>query len=193
MRNKIIIILLAVTSSSFAQDNSIYKGGLSELFKYVGENIQLTSEDRTANIDGVVVVKFKIDGSSIDSVTVINNITNSIDKEVIRVMKSTNGSWVGGVTSFYLLEIKYTIGYQGKLDVERLKKKLEKAIIKDNAEDIELYRNEIRRQTPFDIENLTQLAEFYRNLGRNEEAALTQKLVDELNYFSEQELVIRPK
>lgn len=184
------ILLLTIIGHTHGQGSEIYGGGLNQLYKFVAENIQLSSEDKKAKTDGVVVVKFKIVKSTIDSVTVINRVTDKIDNEVVRVMKNTNGRWTSSNAGFFLMEIKCTIDYDGKLDTETVKNKLTKAIKKNDLKGIEIYRNEIRRRTPFDTDNLKQLVIFYKGQNRIEDADQIESLINDLNSFSQKGLIL---
>ncbi len=71
----------------FVDETPEYPGGLSELMKFVGENLDYPADALVNNIQGRVVVKFVVNkDGSVDRIEVINSIDPLLDAEAIRVV-----------------------------------------------------------------------------------------------------------
>lgn len=73
----------------FVEEMPEYPGGISELMKFVAENLDYPPEAVAANIQGRVVLKFVVntDGSA-DRIEVLRSVDPLLDNEAIRVVKS---------------------------------------------------------------------------------------------------------
>jgi len=71
----------------FVDETPEYPGGLSELMKFVGENLDYPTDAIANNIQGRVVLKFVVNkDGSVDRIEVINSIDPLLDAEAIRVV-----------------------------------------------------------------------------------------------------------
>jgi protein TonB len=101
-------------------DNSIYdgfsiqsgpefEGGTDALYKYISENIEYPRREQRMGIDGRVYLQFVIekDGSLTD-IQVIKGISEGLDKEAIRVLKSAP-NWIPGKNRGQAVRVRMTI------------------------------------------------------------------------------------
>ena len=136
----LISFLLFSLNSVLAQPNVDYKGGLNKLYEFVGMNIQFSAADVKTKRDGKVLMKFKVlNNSEIDSILVVNSVSQSIDSEVLRVLSLTSGNWITDTSDSYLLEVKCSLLYDGKLNYTKLKKSLRRAVKENKVDKIEYY------------------------------------------------------
>ncbi len=71
----------------FVDENPEYPGGLGELMKFVGENLDYPSDAIANNIQGRVVLKFVVNrNGSVDRIEVLNSIDPLLDAEAVRVV-----------------------------------------------------------------------------------------------------------
>ena len=68
-----------------------YPGGISEFYKYVGEEMIYPQEARDKNIEGRVYVQFVIEtDGAVSQVTTVKGIGHGCDKEAERVLLASN-------------------------------------------------------------------------------------------------------
>jgi len=73
----------------FVDESPEYPGGLSELMKFVGENLDYPTDAIANNIQGRVVLKFVVNrDGSVDRIEVINSIDPLLDAEAVRVVST---------------------------------------------------------------------------------------------------------
>lgn len=66
-----------------------FPGGVSQMYKYIGENIKYPSAAQRANVSGKVFVKFVVEkDGSIGDISVLKGIGFGCDEEATRVIKS---------------------------------------------------------------------------------------------------------
>tara|TARA_R110000868_G_scaffold23592_1_gene94746 strand:- start:179 stop:595 length:417 start_codon:yes stop_codon:yes gene_type:complete len=129
-------------------------------------------------------MKFKVlNNSEIDSILVVNSVSQSIDSEVLRVLSLTSGNWITDTSDSYLLEVKCSLLYDGKLNYTKLKKSLRRAVKENKVDKIEYYLDAIRSEDPYDTENLDQLISFYQSQNKEKEAEKIIELKSDISYF----------
>jgi protein TonB len=73
----------------FVEEMPEYPGGVSELMKFISENISYPQDAINNNIQGRVILKFVVNtDGSIDRIHILRGIDNSLDTEAIRVVSS---------------------------------------------------------------------------------------------------------
>ncbi|GAB3820034.1 TonB family protein [Pontibacter rugosus] len=101
---------------SYVEQMPEFKGGTSEMLKFLGQNIRYPKDAVQAGVEGLVVLGFVInpDGSVTDA-KVVKSLSNSTDAEALRVISMMDGMWTPGkqdgktVAVQYTLPIKYAI------------------------------------------------------------------------------------
>ena len=93
-----------------------YPGGMTELLKYMKENLQYPEEAIEKGIEGRVICQFtvKTDGS-IDNIVVLKSIHKSLDEEAIRLIKNMPKWKPGKNYKGEVQDCKYTIPFSFKL------------------------------------------------------------------------------
>ena len=99
-----------------AETSPEFKGGLKELYKYLGENIKYPKEAQKANIEGIVFVKFVIEADGkIGDIKITKGVDLSLDLEAMRVVKSMP-DWTPGIQNgkpvavYYNMPISFRLG-----------------------------------------------------------------------------------
>ncbi|MCP9762234.1 M56 family metallopeptidase [Lacihabitans soyangensis] len=91
-------------------------GGQTEMYKYLGQNIQYPADAQRANVSGKVFVKFIVeDDGSIGNVEVMKGIGFGCDEEAIRVVKSMP-RWKPGVQNGKNVRVYYNMPIVYRLD-----------------------------------------------------------------------------
>ena len=105
-----------ISALHVVEESPEYPGGMTELLKYMKENLQYPEEAIEKGIEGRVICQFtvKIDGS-IDNIVVLKSIHKSLDEEAIRLIKNMpkwkpSKNYKGEVQ-----DCKYTIPFSFKL------------------------------------------------------------------------------
>jgi protein TonB len=85
---------------SFFQE-STYPGGISALYKYLDDNLQYPASAFVYNVQGVVVLQFRVtkEGNTVD-LEIIQNVDPELDKEAYRVvsgMRPWEPARIGGI------------------------------------------------------------------------------------------------
>ncbi len=85
-----------------------YKGGPNELYKFLGTNLSLGGLNVPS--EGRVVVTFVItpDGT-LEDYQIQNSVNAGVDKEVLRVVKLTNGNWTPAMINDEKVRVRYTL------------------------------------------------------------------------------------
>jgi len=164
---KTVVLILFLLSSVFSnyllgQNTMEYNHGIGNIYRY----LKYPQTDKEQGNDGLVIIKFKTDGKKIDSVIVLNSISNTIDKEAIRVFMLTQNKWNLVPNEYYLFSFRFLLDYLGKEELSQLKKKRDKAFKKQkNYNKLIEYCKLIKKQEPFDFQNLDILISTYENSG----------------------------
>lgn len=90
------------------------KNGIKNFYKFLEKNFKLTDEVESNNINGVIVATFTVDiDGSLDHIQITKSLSPSLDKEMIRVLK-TSPKWIPGqkkgISTRYSYRIPLTIG-----------------------------------------------------------------------------------
>lgn len=94
----------------------------SSLSEYLTENIQYPEVSAKWNKEGIEVVHFTVTRQGeITAVTIINSVSPEIDKEVLRVLNSTNKMWSPGLKNGQLVGMEKEVSIVFSLDGKRSK------------------------------------------------------------------------
>lgn|SRR5574344_123398 len=99
----------------FVEEQPAFPGGEAELFKYLHENIVYPDLAKSANITGMVTVRFVVEkDGSVSNVTVLRDIGGGCGAEAVRVVKAMP-KWKPGkqrnkaVRTQFNLPVKFTL------------------------------------------------------------------------------------
>ncbi|GAB3537295.1 M56 family metallopeptidase [Pontibacter brevis] len=102
--------LLHTKPYTYVEQMPQFRGGESEMLKYLGENIRYPKEAQEAKVEGLVVVRFTINyNGSLEDIEVIKKLGKGTDEEAIRVVKMMNGSWEPGRQNGKVVPVQYTL------------------------------------------------------------------------------------
>ncbi len=93
-----------------ARQSPAFKGGVGQLYQFLGNNIQYPAEAQRGNIVGKVFVSFTVcaDGSLCDY-DVVKGVHPSLDEEALRVVRKMSGQWVPGTLRGEPIRVKYNL------------------------------------------------------------------------------------
>ena len=105
-----------ISALHVVEESPEYPGGMTELLKYMKENLQYPEEAIEKGIEGRVICQFtvKTDGS-IDNIVVLKSIHKSLDEEAIRLIKNMPKWKPGKNYKGEVQDCKYTIPFSFKL------------------------------------------------------------------------------
>lgn len=93
-----------------------YPGGMSELFKFMGNNIKYPEQAKKENVEGKVYVSFTIEkDGSITNIHILNGIGGGCDEESIRVVNKMP-NWTPGENNGQKVRVEYTLPINYKLN-----------------------------------------------------------------------------
>ena len=86
-----------------------YPGGSAAMFKYISDNMQYPSQAEQNGVQGRVMVQFVVrkDGTITD-VTVIRGVSEELDAEAVRLVKSMP-KWIPGKQGGQVVNVSYTL------------------------------------------------------------------------------------
>lgn len=87
-----------------------YIGGVSEMYKYIAQNMKYPRDAAKQGIQGRVYTSFVVgvDGS-VEEVKLEKGLHGSLDEEAIRVVSGMNGKWRAGVQRGRKVRVKYNL------------------------------------------------------------------------------------
>lgn len=104
---------LEVISPSFVGNNyaaAILNGATESIYTYLSENIEYPYESARYHTQGTAVVQFVITtNGGVSNFEIVNSVSKEIDKEVIRVLKSTEGMWKPGMNNGQAVEMSKVV------------------------------------------------------------------------------------
>jgi TonB family protein len=93
-----------------------FKGGVQEMFKYLGENIKYPRTARENGVEGTVYVGFVVaEDGSVEDVMVKRGVSKDVNDEALRVVKSMP-KWEAGKLDNELVRVAYTLPIKFKLE-----------------------------------------------------------------------------
>jgi TonB family protein len=87
-----------------------FKGGIGEMYKYLGKNIVYPSDAARSNIQGKVFASFVVcqDGTLCDF-EIVRGVYKSVDREALRVIEGMSGKWTPGWQRGKKVKVKYNL------------------------------------------------------------------------------------
>lgn len=79
------------------EQNPEFKGGVSEMFKYIGEHMQYPAEAQRRGLDGRVFIRFIVDkNGNVQNPVILKGAAPSLDAEALRII-SNFPQWNPGI------------------------------------------------------------------------------------------------
>lgn len=98
------------------EQNPEFPGGISQMYKYISENMKYPSAAQRANVSGKVFVKFVVEkDGSIGDIQILKGIGFGCDEEASRVIKSMP-SWSPGRQNGRNVRVYYTMPINFRLE-----------------------------------------------------------------------------
>lgn len=110
MKTRVIIaVCILMATVSFAQNQDLNEIEVtapkfhSELYNsvndFLNKNVEYPTETKNAGLQGTEVVQFVVtQNGTVTDYKIINSVSPEVDREVIKVLKATNGKWNPGTT-----------------------------------------------------------------------------------------------
>jgi TonB family protein len=87
-----------------------FKGGDTEMMKFLARNIRYPKDAQEAGAEGLAVVSFVVDkDGSLHDITLLKSLHESLDKEAMRVVEAMQGQWTPGSQNGELVPVRYTL------------------------------------------------------------------------------------
>ncbi len=98
-----------------AEEMPQFPGGSNALFTYLSQNVRYPKYAEDKDIQGRVICSFIVEkDGSINEVTVVKNVHETLDREAIRVIKSMP-RWVPGKSKGVHIRVRYNLPINFKL------------------------------------------------------------------------------
>ncbi len=112
---KIIEVPVIEEPVTFVEQMPSFAGGVSEMYKFLGKNINYPSQAQRANVEGKVFLSFIVEkDGSITNVSTLKGINFGCDEEAERVIKLMP-KWISGKQNGRAVRVKFTIPVVFKL------------------------------------------------------------------------------
>lgn len=104
MRKTFTLIFLCFTSlvygKAYNDSISLYKYGDAALLKHFGLHLRYLDQSAI----GVTILSWNIENGEIQDIAILNSLGSTMDKEILRVLKLTEGNWISidSAVQFYL-------------------------------------------------------------------------------------------
>ncbi len=123
--------LLAQTKDqpfTYVEQMPQFKGGDTEMLKFLGSNIKYPGDAKSSGVEGLVVLQFVIEkDGSISEVQPLKKLGHGTDEEAIRVIKLMNGQWTAGKQNGKEVRVRYTLPIRFSLTVSERAESVKKA------------------------------------------------------------------
>ena len=87
-----------------------FKGGETEMLKYLAKNIRYPKESQEAENQGLVVITFTVErDGTLSNLEVVKSLDDATDAEAMRVVQNMNGSWHPGYQNGVPVRVRYTL------------------------------------------------------------------------------------
>jgi len=87
-----------------------FKGGDTEMLKFLGSNIRYPEAAQEANVEGLVVLSFVVErDGALKDIEVLKKLGSGTDEEAIRVVKLMDGQWSPGMQNGVAVPVRYTL------------------------------------------------------------------------------------
>lgn len=95
---------------AYVEQMPSFKGGETEMLKFLGRNIRYPKAAQEAGAEGLVVVSFVVEADgSLHDITVLKKLHDDADAEAVRVVERMNGQWNAGKQNGVTVPVRYTL------------------------------------------------------------------------------------
>lgn len=169
------------------------------LIEYLTENVELPNDAEKWFAQGTAVIQFIVtsDGK-VTNFKIVNSVYPSIDNEIIRVLKTTNGMWKPGYQNEVPVDVEKEIAimivansanmknpelYFTNLSRDNFKKGSELLLVKKNARKALKYYNSCVKYVPYDTASLIARGLCKYELGDKEGAFSDWKRINVIGRY----------
>ncbi|TLU97925.1 energy transducer TonB [Dyadobacter luticola] len=100
-----------------AKINPMFKGGMTEFYKFLGTNIRFPIEAARRGVTGRVKLSFVVrEDGSLSNYKIENRLGFGLEEEAIRVVKKMDGMWEPGVLRGKKVNVKYYVPINFQLE-----------------------------------------------------------------------------
>ncbi|MBX0333277.1 energy transducer TonB [Pontibacter sp. HSC-14F20] len=95
---------------SYVEQMPQFKGGESEMMKFLGSNIQYPAIAKSNGLEGLAVLSFVVEtDGKINEVKTVKSLSKETDEEAMRVVKLMSGQWNPGRQNGEVVRVRYTL------------------------------------------------------------------------------------
>lgn len=95
---------------SYVEQMPQFKGGESEMMKFLGTNIQYPPIAKSNGLEGLAVLSFVVEtDGKINEVKTVKSLSKETDEEAMRVVKLMSGQWNPGRQNGEVVRVRYTL------------------------------------------------------------------------------------
>ncbi|GGG21763.1 TonB family protein [Pontibacter amylolyticus] len=95
---------------SYVEQMPQFKGGESEMMKFLGTNIQYPAIAKSNGLEGLAVLSFVVEtDGKINEVKTVKSLSKETDEEAMRVVKLMSGHWNPGRQNGEVVRVRYTL------------------------------------------------------------------------------------
>ncbi|MCP2043711.1 TonB family protein [Pontibacter sp. HSC-36F09] len=95
---------------AYVEEMPQFKGGESEMMKFLGTNIQYPAIAKSNGIEGLAVLSFVVEADGkISNVKMVKSLSKETDEEAIRVVNMMSGQWNPGRQNGEIVRVRYTL------------------------------------------------------------------------------------
>lgn len=94
-----------------------FKGGQSELFRFLGQNIKYPKDARKNGVEGTIYIGFVVEkDGSVTNLKLKRGVSPELNEEAMRVIKLLSGKWDAGWYGGQKVRVAYTLPTKFKLE-----------------------------------------------------------------------------
>ena len=95
---------------TYVENMPEFKGGETEMMKFLGRNIRYPKDAQEAGTEGLVVLSFVVDkNGGLQDIAIVKSLHESLDKEALRVVEKMSGQWTPGSQNGKIVSVRYTL------------------------------------------------------------------------------------
>lgn len=95
---------------TYVENMPRFDGGESEMLKFLGQNTRYPEQAKIQGIEGLVVVSFVVrKNGSLDEISIVKPLEESLDAEALRVVTLMEGKWQPGSQDGRNVPVRYTL------------------------------------------------------------------------------------
>ncbi|MDO6390269.1 TonB family protein [Pontibacter sp. BT731] len=95
---------------AYVEQMPVFKGGESEMMKFLGTNIQYPAIAKSNGLEGLAVLSFVVEtDGKISDVKAVKSLSKETDEEAMRVVNMMSGQWNPGRQNGEVVRVRYTL------------------------------------------------------------------------------------